>query len=59
MKKNFFTLLFIVLYLSISAQVGTWTSKKTISNNLSAREDAGMVSLNNKLYILGGRDAGG
>lgn len=59
MKKNFFTLLFIVLYLSINAQVGTWTSKKTISNNLSAREDAGMVSLNNKLYILGGRDAGG
>lgn len=54
MKKTIFTFLASILFLSINAQVGSWATKNPLGYDLISREDAGMVSLNNKLYLLGG-----
>ena len=59
MKKSIFTFLASIFFLSINAQVGSWATKKSLGYDLTARSDAGMVSLNNKLYILGGYNSCG
>lgn len=40
--------------LNMNAQIGSWVTKKDLNNDLMARQDAGMVNLNGKLYIMGG-----
>lgn len=55
MKKNILLATIILISFSNFAQTtGSWATKKALGNDLSARENAGMVSLNNKLYILAG-----
>jgi hypothetical protein len=51
--KKLITLIAINFCFSLSAQIGSWVEKNEL-NNLGAREDAGMVALDNNLYILGG-----
>ncbi|GAA4295900.1 hypothetical protein GCM10023183_02180 [Nibribacter koreensis] len=45
--------------LCANAQVGSWVTRKSLGNDMSAREEPGMASLNNKLYILGGYNSCG
>ena len=48
MKKHILlsTLLSITFYCN-SQTIGSWAAKKSLGNDLSARENAGMVSINN------------
>ncbi|QHL88991.1 T9SS type A sorting domain-containing protein [Nibribacter ruber] len=60
MKIKFtLTLLFCWQVLYCAAQIGSFTAKKSLGNDMIAREAASMVSLNNKLYILGGYNTSG
>jgi N-acetylneuraminic acid mutarotase len=60
MKKHILLATIMLLTFSNYAQTtGSWATKKSLGNDLSARENAGMVSLNNKLYILAGSTSSG
>ncbi len=54
MKQTLTTLLALILSINLYAQVGSFATKKSLGNDLVSREDAGVVYLNNKLYIQGG-----
>jgi hypothetical protein len=54
MKKITTLLLLIVLSSAAKAQIPSWAVKDSLGYDMNAREHAGMVSLNSKLYILGG-----
>jgi N-acetylneuraminic acid mutarotase len=56
MKKILSTLLSILFFINLYAQVGSWATKKSLGNDLTARFGAQMVTLNSKLYILNGND---
>lgn len=49
-----FTLSFLLTYTLINAQITSFATKKSLGNNMTARSNAGMITLNNNLYILGG-----
>ncbi len=55
------TTLFALCILNLSYSQGdpSWVNKKSPGSDLTARADAGMVSYNNQLYILGGTDGCG
>lgn len=55
MKKHILLATIMLISFSNYAQTtGSWATKKALGDDLSARENAAMVSLNNKLYIFGG-----
>ncbi|WP_396177837.1 kelch repeat-containing protein [Flavobacterium sp.] len=52
--KTKITLFFLLALSLVNAQVPSFATKKSLGNDMVARHGAGMVSYNNKLYIIGG-----
>ena len=60
MKKHILLATIMLISFSNYAQTtSSWAIKKALGNDISARENAGMVSINNKLYILAGNTTSG
>lgn len=55
MKKITLQLLIVLSFLNLKAQtIGTFVQENSLGNDLVSRHSAGMVAINNQLYILGG-----
>lgn len=57
--KKILTFILFLSFLMLNAQVVTFTDKKSLANDLTARNHASIVSHNGNIYILGGTSKNG